>query len=446
MHDLSTTLVAVATAPGRGGLGCVRLSGPRAHEIARALFDPRGTSRVPPFGAFLDEAGRRVDHGFLVAFDPGHSFTAEPAAELWAHGSPPVLDALVRAAIARGAVPAGPGEFTYRALRHGRLDLPRAEAIHDLVASRTLAQARSAFAQVEGATARRLAPLRELLVDAVARGEAAVEFVDEPDVPLAAGLLGRETSRALELAHELLDEAKRGRVLREGARVAICGAPSVGKSSLFNRILGIERAIVSPTPGTTRDTLDETVDLDGIPVTLVDTAGLRPVEDPVEAEGVRRARVAAAEADVSLLVLDATRELTAEETGFLAAEPPARVLAVANKVDLLSPGEAPRHAPALPVSVRTGAGWDEFRGALLRAVVDRDAGDGTALTNVRHAHALERVVAALTRGCEAAQAGLSDEAVLLDLRDALSGLSEITGEVGHEELYDRIFATFCIGK
>ena len=446
MHDLSTTLVAVATAPGRGGLGCVRLSGPRAHKIARALFRPRGAARVPAFGAFLDEAGRRIDHGFLVEFEPKASFTAEPAAELWAHGSPPVLGALVRAAIVRGAVPAGPGEFTYRALRGGRLDLPRAEAIHDLIAARTLEQARAAFSQVEGATARRVAPLRELLLDLVARAEAAVEFVDEADVPGSADLLLRESARALTLAGELLEEARRGRVLREGARVAICGAPSVGKSSLFNRLLGLERAIVSETPGTTRDTLEETIDWGGVPVTFVDTAGLRPVHDPVEAEGVRRAYAAAAEADLALLVLDATRDLTDDERRFLDATTPRPAVVVANKADLLRAGEAPRHAPAPPISVRTGLGWESLREALSGALHAGGGSDGAALTNVRHAVALERVVAALTRGHAAAASGLSDEAVLLDLHEALGGLAEITGETGSEDLYDRIFATFCIGK
>src|SRR5262245_13170153 len=353
MHDLSTTLVAVATAPGRGGLGCVRLSGERAHEIARSVFRPRGPSRGLRFGVFLDESGHRLDHGYLVEFEPERSFTAEPSAELWAHGSPPVLAALVRAAVAQGAVLAGPGEFTYRALRRGRLDLPRAEAIRDLIAARTLEQARSAFSQVEGATARRVAPLRELLVDLVAHAEASVEFVDEADVPPSIELLANGTERALTLARELLEEARRGRVLREGLRVAICGAPSVGKSSLFNRILGLERAIVSPTPGTTRDTLEETLDLDGVPVTLVDTAGLRPVEDPVEAEGVRRAHAAAAEADLTLLVLDATRDLTAEEKRALDEVATRPSLVVSNKADLLRPGET-AHAPSLSISVRTG--------------------------------------------------------------------------------------------
>jgi tRNA modification GTPase len=440
MHDLSTTLVAVATAPGRGGIGCVRLSGLRAVDIARALFRAGRSKSLPLFGTFLDREGRGIDHGFLVEFRPERSFTGETSAELWTHGSPTVLSALVEAALLRGAVAAGPGEFTYRALRHGRIDLARAEAVRDLIAARTTHQARVAFSQVEGAGARRLAPLRECLIDLIARMEAALEFVDEPDVEGASGT----AIPALVLAHELLAEVRRGRVVREGARVAIAGAPSVGKSSLFNRFVGVDRAIVSAVPGTTRDTLEETVDLDGIAVTLVDTAGLRPVEDPVEAEGVRRARAAAAEADVTIFVLDATRGLSPEEESILAVESADRLI-VANKRDLLAGAAAPPHPAALLVSSLTGAGWDELRAAL-RSRLGASAGEAPALTHVRHAHALERVIASLTRGNEARKAGLSDEAVLIDFRDALDALGEITGDVATEELYDKIFATFCIGK
>jgi tRNA modification GTPase len=440
MHDLSTTLVAVATAPGRGGIGCVRLSGSRAVDIAHALFRTGRSTSVPLFGTFVDREGRDIDHGFLMEFRPGRSFTGECAAELWTHGSPTVLSALVEAALHHGAVAAGPGEFTYRALRHGRIDLARAEAIRDLIAARTAHQARVAFSQVEGAAARRLAPLRECLIDLIARVEAALEFVDEPDVEGASG----STSEALAMARELLSEVRRGRVVREGARVAISGAPSVGKSTLFNRFVGVDRAIVSAIPGTTRDTLEETIDLDGIPVTLVDTAGLRPVVDPVEAEGVRRARVAAAEADVTIVVLDATRGLNPEEEHMLAADSPARLI-VANKRDLVAQHVPPPHADALLVSSLTGAGWEALRGEL-RSRLGAAAGEIPALTHTRHAQALEHVVASLTRGDDARRSGLSDEAVLLDLRDALDALGEITGEIATEDLYDRIFATFCIGK
>ena len=450
MHDLSTTLAAVATAGGRGGIGCVRISGPDAFSIAAALFRPRAPLDLPGdgrprFGAFTDAGGQSIDHGYLVAFSSRRAYTGEPTVELWAHGSPPVLEALTRAAIAHGATPAGPGEFTYRALRRGRLDLARAEAVRDLIAARTLHQARVAFRQMEGALARRLAPLADALVETVARGEAAIEFADEAETHLAAGGLATGVKEALTLARELLAEANRGRIVREGARVALSGVTSVGKSSVFNRLLGSDRAIVSPVPGTTRDTLDETLDLDGIPVTIVDTAGLRPAGDPVEAEGVRRARVAAGEADLVILVLDAGRDLRADEREAIverAMRPDPPTLIVANKIDLRA-GDLPWPG-AIPVSARTGDGFAALRRAIGDALLASGPKEEPVLTNARHAAALEETVAALDRALAATPLG--EEIVLEELRAALTALGQITGEVANDELYDRIFSTFCIGK
>ena len=448
MHDLSTTLAAIATAPGRGGVGCVRISGPDAYAIAQTLFSPRGVFELPGdgrprFGSFLDDEGRPIDHGYLVAFPADRAYTGEPTVELWPHGSPPVLEALTRAAVARGAVLAGPGEFSYRALRRGRLDLARAEAVRDLVSARTAYQARVAFAQLEGALARRLAPLKESLVDLMAKGEASIEFADEAETHLPAGGLGSGLTAALAAAEALLEEARRGCVVREGARVALSGATSVGKSTLFNRLLGRDRAIVSPVPGTTRDTLEETIEVGGIPVTLIDTAGVRAAGDAVEAEGVRRARAAAFEADVVLLVLDAGRPLQPEEEAALARDG-GKSIVVANKVDLVSSGAAALPWPsALPISARTGEGLDALTDALRSAI--RGPGlEDPVLTNARHAAALEAAVAALGRARDVLPLG--EEIVLEELRAAAAALGEITGEVGNEDLYDRIFTTFCIGK
>jgi tRNA modification GTPase len=448
VHDLSTTLAAIATAPGRGGVGCVRISGPDAYAIAQTLFSPRGVFELPGdgrprFGSFLDDEGRPIDHGYLVAFPADRAYTGEPTVELWPHGSPPVLEALTRAAVARGAVLAGPGEFSYRALRRGRLDLARAEAVRDLVSARTAYQARVAFAQLEGALARRLAPLKESLVDLMAKGEASIEFADEAETHLPAGGLGSGLTAALAAAEALLEEARRGCVVREGARVALSGATSVGKSTLFNRLLGRDRAIVSPVPGTTRDTLEETIEVGGIPVTLIDTAGVRAAGDAVEAEGVRRARAAAFEADVVLLVLDAGRPLQPEEEAALARDG-GKSIVVANKVDLVSSGAAALPWPsALPISARTGEGLDALTDALRSAI--RGPGlEDPVLTNARHAAALEAAVAALGRARDVLPLG--EEIVLEELRAAAAALGEITGEVGNEDLYDRIFTTFCIGK
>lgn len=451
MHDLSTTLVAVATAPGRGGIGCVRLSGPRAVEIASAVFVPSSTGRPASalrFGRFVDRAGRPLDHGFLVVFPEHRSYTGEPSAELWVHGSPPILEALVEAALARGGTAAGPGEFTYRAFRRGRLDLAGAEAVSDLIAARTRHQARVAFAQVEGGVARALAPLREGLVELLARGEAAVEFVEEAEVDFAPGRLSRGIAEAAAEARRLLEEARRGVVVRDGARVAIAGLTSVGKSSIFNRLVGTERAIVSSRAGTTRDTLEETIDLDGLAVTLVDTAGLRDAEDPIELEGVRRARAAVEEADLVLFVLDGSRAIAPLEAESLARlrEAATPLLLVANKSDLAPEPPPPTAEPPLAISARSGDGWPAFRTALRSALSGGDALEAPVLTRARHRHVLEELVAALDAGALAAQEGLSDEAVLLDVREALDRLGAITGELATDELYDKIFSTFCIGK
>jgi tRNA modification GTPase len=450
MHDLDVTLVAVASPPGRGGVGCVRISGPDAGTIAAGLFRPvkGGAAGRPAFGRFLDRDGRAIDHGYLVEFPAEASFTGEPTSELWPHGSPAVLAALVEAAIGAGAAPAGPGEFTYRALRNGRLDLARAEAVRDLVAARTLYQARVAFAQAEGALSRRVAPLRESLADLIARGEAAVEFVDESETHLPPEGLRRGIEQAAGACEHLLDGFRHGRVVREGASLVITGLPNVGKSSLFNALLSRERAIVTEVPGTTRDTLEEHLDLGGVPVRLVDTAGLREVGDLVESEGVRRARAARQEADLEMLVLDGSRPLEAAEREALEAargDGGSTTIVVVNKIDL--PATAPPPVPdAVQVSARTGRGLDTLRAAIRKRVAGAGPVEDPILTDARHAHAVERARDALARAAKAAVEGLSEELVLEDLREAMHNLGSITGEFTTEDLYDRIFSTFCIGK
>jgi len=453
MHDLSTTLAAVATPPGRGGIGCLRISGPDAFAIAAKLFSGRGVLTLPGdgrprFGTFLDEDANELDHGYLVAFAPGGAYTGEPTVELWTHGSPPVLEAMARAAVLRGAVPAGPGEFTYRALRRGRLDLNRAEAVRDLIAARTVYQARVAFRQLEGAAARRLAPLRAALVDLVAAGEAAIEFADDAETHLATGALAAGIASALVAARALLAEARRGRIVRAGARVALSGMTSVGKSSIFNRLLGRDRAIVSPVAGTTRDTLEETFDLAGIPVTVIDTAGVRPALDEVEAEGVRRARAAAGEADLVILVLEAGRGLHPDERDALAerrSEGASPSIIVANKLDLAADGRWDAQVPgAIPVSALTGRGLPELREAIRAALCGTALLEHPVLANERQVAALQETVAAL----ESAEGALplGEDLVLEDLRAALHAMGELAGEFGSDDLYDRIFSTFCIGK
>ncbi len=451
MHDLDATIVAVATPPGRGGVGCVRLSGPRAAEIALGLFAPGRAGPPEPggpprFGRFLGRDGKPVDHGLLVLFAPGRSFTGEASAELWPHGSPPVLAHLVEAAVAAGAEAAGPGEFAYRALRRGRLDLARAEAVRDLVAARTLHQARIALAQAEGELSRRLGPLREGLADLAARVEAAVEFADEAETHLPESELARGVREAVRECRALLGEFRAGRIAREGAVVAIAGAANVGKSTLFNRLLGRDRAIVSSRPGTTRDVIEETLDLRGIPVRLVDTAGLREVEDDVEEEGVRRAREAVGSADLVLLVLDATAPPPAAGAGPPAGPGAGRAMPVLNKCDL--PGARGAAAPdgSMRVSALTGEGIDALLDAVRTALAGAGPVEHPVMSDARHGAALEGALAALLAAGRAEAAGFSEELVLEDLREALHHVGSITGELTPDALYERIFSTFCIGK
>ena len=402
------------------------------------------------FGRFLDHDGQVVDHGYRVLFGEGGSFTAEPVAELWTHGSPPVLAALLEAAVEQGAMPAEPGEFAYRAMVHGRIDLSRAEAIRDLVDATTRYQARLAHAQAEGSLSRTLAPLVEGLSDLIVRTEAAVEFADETETHLQEGTLLRTLADLRQACDRLIAGFNTGRVFREGASLVITGLPNTGKSSLFNRLLVRDRAIVTAAPGTTRDTLEETIDLDGVPVRLTDTAGLREGAGEAESEGVRRAVQARERADLVLMVVDRSRPLTpSEKTGLeQAAADPDRTVVVLNKIDLPPGTGSPDPEPgAVPVSALTGDGCNHLK-TVIREKLVGPAGsfEDPLVTNVRHAEALLKTGQALTRAADAAVSGIPEDLVLEDLQEAMRSLGSITGEFTTEDLFDRIFSTFCIGK
>lgn len=440
--------MAVATPTGRGGIGCVRLSGAASVEIAQTLFEPIRAGRLPRpggpprFGRFFGRERRPLDHGYQVVFAEGGSFTGELTVELWTHGSPTVLDELIAAALSVGAEAAAPGEFTYRAVVNGRLDLTRAEAIRDLIEARTLYQARVAFAQAEGALARSLRPLTDALEEWIARGEAAVEFVEESETHMADGELARAIDSVLAGCRELLAGFAGGRIVRDGATLAIIGRPNVGKSSLFNRLLDRERAIVTDRSGTTRDTLEEAFNLAGIPVRLIDTAGLREVDDAIESEGVRRAEQAREEADLVLVVLDASEPLVAAQSPVVEG-----ALVVWNKCDLPPAAENEGlYADAPRLSALTGDGIDDLRTRLRARLVGSNSTEEPIVTNRRHARALEQARDALERARDSARQGLSEELLLEDVREARRHLGAITGEFGIESMYDRIFSSFCIGK
>ena len=449
MFSTDDTIVAIATPAGRGGIGVVRISGPSAAEVAGGLLQLDGALR-PRHATF---ARTHSDQVVATYFPAPHSYTGEHVVEISAHGSPVVLRQIVERAMSVGARLAEPGEFTLRAFLNGRIDLVQAEAVADLIDAVTPLQARAAFDQLEGTLTGRLAEIDSALFDLSAKLEASLDFPDEGYHFVEAG----EASAALHAIEQqigaLLCEAKRGRVIREGARVAIAGRPNVGKSSLFNALLRTGRAIVTPIPGTTRDLVTDTADIEGLRLELVDTAGVRDTSDVVESEGVSRARRAWATADIVLVVLDSSAPLESDDFDLLRETADAPRLVVASKSDLRQAWNQNDVAvPILPVSAKTDEGLDALRSAI-RATLEGGnpavARDTAAVTNVRHAELLERARSALRRACEAvdAPAGpVAEEFVLTDLHDARSALEEVTGRRTSEDLLRHIFARFCIGK
>jgi tRNA modification GTPase len=438
------TIVAIATPPGRGGIGVVRLSGPASLDIACALtrrekFEPRHATLATVAGD--DRAP--IDEAVVTSFPAPHSYTGEDVVELSAHGSPVVLRAIVAAAMARGARLANPGEFTFRAFLNGRIDLVQAEAVADLVDAVTPLQARVAFDQLDGTLTSRLREMDTALLELIAPLEASLDFPDEGYHFIESAATARAIRATLDALERLLADARRGRLIREGITVAIVGRPNAGKSSLFNRLVGASRAIVTDVPGTTRDLLTERVDIGGIPFTLVDTAGLRPgTADAIEAEGIARARRAAETADAVLVVLDRSCPLTGEDDALLAATANRSRVIVASKSDL--PEAWAR--PAIAVSVLTDLGLDVLRDALVEVTGVESLRDGAPIANQRHAALLAQAQQALGRAAAAAAEGLAEECVLADLHEARASFDEITGARPQDEVLSLIFERFCIGK
>jgi tRNA modification GTPase len=446
------TIVAISTPPGRGGIGIVRLSGPHAGDIARGLIRlhaPLEHARARLAEIVDSESGSKLDEAVVTYFAAPRSYTGEDLVEIAAHGSPVVLEMLVRLALREGARLARPGEFTERAFLAGRLDLTQAEAVRDLIEAQTLYQARVAAEQMGGALSRRVQPAKRELVELIALLEAGIDFAEDdveitPDVEIVtridtiAGVL-----RVLEQSFDY------GRMVHSGLRLAIVGRPNVGKSSLFNRLLDRERAIVTASPGTTRDLVTDRLSLGGIPVELVDTAGLREAGDEAEAIGIQKTREALADADVVLVVLDASVPLRQDERELIASLAGRRALVVRNKCDL---GLGADPAPELPVaSVATSALTEEGLPALREALAEtvrNPAGESEAgiLTSLRHFEAVSGALAALASAKEAVAAKVPHEMLLLDLYGALRQLDGLTGETTADDILNLIFTSFCIGK
>jgi tRNA modification GTPase len=384
-----------------------------------------------------------IDHAVVTLFPAPHSYTGDEVVEVSAHGSPVVLRAIVAAATAAGARLAEPGEFTLRAFLNGRIDLMQAEAVADLIDAATPLQARTAFDQLDGTLTRAIGDIDAALFDLIARLEASVDFPDEGYHFVDPEAVGVALDGLLARTAALLAQARRGRMIREGLVVAIVGDPNVGKSSLFNALVGADRAIVTDVPGTTRDLVTEVVDIEGIRVTLVDTAGLRDAADCVEAQGVARARQSAAAADVVLQVDDQSRD---GRVGALVKSTPQRkVICVAAKVDLPAAWTDPH---AIAVSAATGAGLDVLRRAIAAALDVDVQRDRPAITNLRHVALVDRAHNALARARDAVAAdrSLSEEFVLADLAEARAALEEISGRRATDDLLAHIFARFCVGK
>ena len=449
------TIVAIATPPGRGGIGIVRLSGPAARAIAETLLrlhHPLAHAKAR-FGYVVDPDGTVIDEAIVTTFSAPHSYTSEDVVEISTHGAPVLLEEVLRAAIVHGARLAEPGEFTQRAFLSGRLDLTQAEAVHDLITAQTQHQARTAAAQLGGSIARTLAPMKQDLIRLIAALEAGVDFAED-DLDLLPESLILDRIASLQSALSSLARTYRyGRILREGARLAIIGRPNAGKSSLFNRLLERERAIVTAQPGTTRDPIAERLSLNGIPIELVDTAGLREIpiapETEAEREGIARTRSAMAEADLIVHVVDGSTlpadcDLHAEDQATQRVLSGRASLLVLNKCDIASVESLTRNA--LRTSARTGEGVEALKLAMIAALGAQPQGESALITNLRQSQALEAALTSLKQAHRAATSSTPHEFLLLDLHAALDSIDMLTGVSTPDDILALIFSSFCIGK
>ncbi len=461
--NLDDTIVAIATPPGRGGIGVVRLAGSRAREIAQPMLRLKHEMEAgrAVFGELVEPSSEhtpankqaeRIDEVVVTYFAKPHSYTTDDIIEISAHGSPVVLRHLVELSIAAGARLAEPGEFTMRAFLNGRIDLTQAEAVRDLIESQTLYQAKVAAQQLDGALSGRLQPVKQKLIELIATLEAGIDFAED-DVSVLPNSAILKRIGAVREPLGLLDASSAfGKIVHEGLTLAIVGRPNVGKSSLFNRLVERERAIVTATPGTTRDLVSETVAIGGIPIQLVDTAGIRQALDEAESIGIRKSMEALADADLVLVVLDASRPPSEEDDELLRQTENRPAIVVGNKCDLeiLEPDSGTHgHSRAyIRVSALTGEGIGKLRAEILRNVGGETGGQAEAgfLTNVRHRGLVQDSLAALDAATGAVTGKVPHEMLLLDLYSALRPLDAITGDTTTDDILNLIFSTFCIGK
>ena len=460
MGPAADTIAAISTPPIPAAIGLLRLSGPRAAQIAAVCFKPLGRKGLLEhrphelvYGDLLDMEGAVIDRVLCTFSLAPHSYTGEDTAEIHCHGAPMVLQLGLEALFAAGARQAQRGEFTRRAFLNGKLDLAQAEAVGDLLEADSRQAARNAAGQLNGALSRRIGAVYSALLDVMAHFHAVLDYPDEDIDPFTARQLGESLAAQRTALEQLAASWHRGQLVKNGVPCAIVGRPNAGKSSLLNALVGYERAIVTNIPGTTRDTVEERAELGGVTLRLIDTAGLRRSDDPIEQLGVERSRKAMEEAELILLVADGAAEWTREDSEL------ARAVAgtgkpwvlVWSKADLekravaadMSGADAP---PAVEVSAKTGQGLDRLAAAAGALFPRGQEEYGQLLTNARQAEAAGRALAAVIRAQEALESGVTPDAMLTDVEDALSALGELTGQSVREDITDRIFQRFCVGK
>lgn len=461
VHPATDTIAAIATALGTGGIGIIRISGPDALPLLRKLFLPRKprphfTSHMLYYGTVVDREGQLLDEALAVYMQAPHTYTREDVVELHCHGSALALQTILRTVIESGARPAEPGEFTKRAFLAGRIDLTKAEAVLDLLQAQTEAGVRLAAKQLQGQLYDRVEAIRLHLVAILALLEVAIDFPDDDveifDTTQVAAQLRTEVILPLE---RLLVLAEQGKIVREGVRVVIAGRPNVGKSSLLNALLREERALVTPLPGTTRDTIEERIAVRGIPIHLIDTAGIRMHRDPVEALGIERARQKLEEADLVLFLLDASGGMEARDSELYRSIQGKKHLVVFNKRDLVTEAQLAARIAAFPdvetvaISAKHQQGIQALQEAIFRAIATGDElepGQVSCAPNTRHRAALAQTLEGCRKLEQAMAAGAPVDLLAIEVQSALDALGDITGLTTPEDVLDAVFSQFCIGK
>lgn len=459
MYDTADTIAAITTPLGESGIGAIRISGPDAYAVGDKIF--KSKSAVPlkerrdrsiQYGTIVDENGTCIDEVLALIMKGPHSYTAEDVLEIQCHGGREALESILQLILRSGARMANPGEFTERAFVNGRIDLAQAEAVMDVIQAKSRAGLTSAVSQLEGRLSKVINKTRKELTELVTRLEVMIDYPEEDLEDIAVPDVSGALQEMQEKLQHMLEESQNGRMIRDGVMAAIAGTPNAGKSSLLNRFLQEERAIVTDVPGTTRDVLEEWITLRGVPVCLVDTAGIRETDDTVEKIGVSRARRYLDRADIILAVIDGSRPLTDEDKDILQSAADKNVIIVLNKTDLpsvmTSQDLSTYGFPICPISASTGDGLEELKDRLLQEVLKGGFTDGPSalLTNTRHIELVRQSAEALERARQSLQDGMPLDCAVIDIRQAWDTLGSITGDTVHDDIVEEIFSRFCLGK